>query len=241
MGKQMQIKGVDFSANGFRDPLHTTYSGLVLQALEDGEVGFDSLSSIDTPQYSFDGIHWESYDMDSGIILAEGDEVALRVNRSGKMTMDMVYNGDETILYTSCRCRCYGSIETFVAMGPWAYADLFSSTLVVNTPELPAMRLEEGCYSGLFYSCNEMTEAPVLMAPALAPHCYEYMFSYAPLRSLEIRAHGSVYRYTDEFGEGSAVSYILMDNDEEGVLKIPRDLDFPDYEVPTRWQIEYIE
>ena len=241
MGKQLQIKNVDFSENGFRDPLHFTYPGLVLQALEECFVGYDNIATIDLAQYSFDGIHWYDYAPTTEILLAEGEEVAFRLQRQGEMTMERIYDGDETVLFTSGLCRCYGRLDLFVPMGPWAYSDLFASANILNSPQLPEGRLAEGCYSGLFWNCSQMEAAPVLKAEELAPHCYEYMFSYTGITELEMWAHGSVYRYVDEYGdEGSAVAGILMGFREPGILRIPRDLDFPDYELPTNWTIEYL-
>ena len=56
------------------------------------------------------------------------------------------------------------------------YEDLFSESLLENSPELPALSMKQECYRGLFYGCQKLTQAPALPATELAPYCYQGLF-----------------------------------------------------------------
>ena len=43
-------------------------------------------------------------------------------------------------------------------------------------PDLPARRLADRCYSGMFSDCSSLTTTPALPATTLAERCYESMF-----------------------------------------------------------------
>ena len=43
-------------------------------------------------------------------------------------------------------------------------------------PELPATRLEMGCYHCMFEGCTSLTSAPELPATELVSNCYEFMY-----------------------------------------------------------------
>ena len=56
------------------------------------------------------------------------------------------------------------------------YNDLFSESLLENSPELPATTLAQYCYQGMFYGCQNFTQAPALPATELASFCYQGLF-----------------------------------------------------------------
>ena len=58
----------------------------------------------------------------------------------------------------------------------WCYSDLFSESLLENMPELPALIMKDNCYRGMFYGCQNLTQAPSLPSTTLAPYCYMGMF-----------------------------------------------------------------
>ena len=57
------------------------------------------------------------------------------------------------------------------------YFDLFSGSLLENSPELPALTMQENCYRGMFYGCQHFTQAPELPATTLANSCYAFMLA----------------------------------------------------------------
>ena len=57
------------------------------------------------------------------------------------------------------------------------YSGMFSGcTSLTTAPELPATTLERDCYSGMFSDCTALTTAPELPATELATSCYSSMF-----------------------------------------------------------------
>ena len=58
----------------------------------------------------------------------------------------------------------------------WCYSDLFSESLLENTPELPALIMKDNCYRGMFYGCQNLTQVTELPSTTLAPYCYQGMF-----------------------------------------------------------------
>ncbi len=65
-----------------------------------------------------------------------------------------------------------------VKVGKYAYMCMFGSTTVKNSPVLPALELDEGCYAGMFVSDKSLIDAPRLNATVLYPNCYSQMFKY---------------------------------------------------------------
>ena len=57
------------------------------------------------------------------------------------------------------------------------YFDLFSGSLLENSPELPALIMKDNCYRGMFYGCTHFTQAPELPATTLANSCYAFMLA----------------------------------------------------------------
>ena len=74
-----------------------------------------------------------------------------------------------------------GNIQSLSAFSrtatPGIEGDFFKLFGAVNIKELPATKLTEGCYSGLFSGCTNLATAPELPATELADSCYSGMFS----------------------------------------------------------------
>lgn len=56
------------------------------------------------------------------------------------------------------------------------YSNMFRGTSLIKAPELPASTLAEGCYREMFYQCSKLLVAPKLPATTLANSCYSSMF-----------------------------------------------------------------
>ena len=62
----------------------------------------------------------------------------------------------------------------------YTFAELFNNCTGLTSAEnlvLPATRLANGCYQGMFAGCTSLTSAPVLPATTLASNCYYGMFA----------------------------------------------------------------
>lgn len=72
----------------------------------------------------------------------------------------------------------FENIVTFPQDSTYNFSGLFSSSLVVSAENLilPATTLTYGCYQQMFFSCTELTTAPVLPATTLVGNCYQQMF-----------------------------------------------------------------
>ena len=57
------------------------------------------------------------------------------------------------------------------------YGMFYGCKSLTTTPELPATELATYCYNDMFYGCSSLTAAPELPATTLAPSCYRGMFS----------------------------------------------------------------
>ena len=49
-------------------------------------------------------------------------------------------------------------------------------TSLVTPPSLPAVSLQQSCYSNMFFRCTSLVEAPKLPAKTLTTTCYSQMF-----------------------------------------------------------------
>ena len=63
----------------------------------------------------------------------------------------------------------------------YAFYDLFYQNTNIKSAKnliLPATTLANACYSGMFYGCTSLVNAPTLPATTLASNCYSRMFQY---------------------------------------------------------------
>lgn len=61
-------------------------------------------------------------------------------------------------------------------LSDYCYYNMFNGCDISTAPTLPAPAMVKGCYSQMFYRCNNMTTAPELPATTLAEDCYRQMF-----------------------------------------------------------------
>ncbi len=91
----------------------------------------------------------------------------------------------------ACVCNLYGNIMSLISSKSfkdakeldenYTFTYLFKDNANIKIKEgadflLPATKLAESCYNGMFYNCNNLTTAPELPATKLANYCYEMMF-----------------------------------------------------------------
>ena len=70
------------------------------------------------------------------------------------------------------------STGTRMTLAVGCYSGMFyDCTSLTQAPVLPATTLADECYQGMFSGCTSLTQAPVLPATTLADRCYLGMFS----------------------------------------------------------------
>jgi hypothetical protein len=142
-------------------------------------IGFVTLASNQTIEYSSDGVNWTAMTAETTIPLNNGDSVYMR----GKLTGDNT-NSDYTQFAMSGSIAAKGSINYL-----WDYENLnaplkafcgfnlFENCTVLKTaPTLPATILAEHCYQGMFHGCAVLTNVPELPADSMTQNCYTRMF-----------------------------------------------------------------
>ena len=92
-----------------------------------------------------------------------------------------------TITFTDKKVKvaCTGDIRTLLDWKNYKTVDtqnakfcnLFNGcSVLTSAPELPATKLADYCYYGMFFCCTSLTAAPELKATTLAVRCYSSMF-----------------------------------------------------------------
>ncbi len=61
-------------------------------------------------------------------------------------------------------------------LSDYCYFGMFFNCGLTAAPALPAVRLTDSCYGAMFSGCKKLTEAPALPAVKLAGSCYQDMF-----------------------------------------------------------------
>ena len=103
--------------------------------------------------------------------------------------------------------------ETSLSGNPYAFANLFYASNVVNAENLvlPATTLADSCYASMFYGCTSLTAAPALPATTLTNWCYSQMFygctslTTAPELPATTLAR---YSYINMFRNCSSLNYV---------------------------------
>lgn len=146
---------------------------------------------------------WSTYTIDTVIELDKDEYVeffnsnSLLSNSSSNyvqfvMTGKIAASGNIQSLLNysnSCNSYCYKSLFqncTSLINSPelpalklkiWCYAYMFKNcTSLTKAPELPATTLYDYCYCEMFNNCSSLTLPPELPATILASHCYSCMF-----------------------------------------------------------------
>ena len=139
-------------------------------------------------EYSLNGGDWKTVVAGGeGVTFggAKGDLRLRGINPNGTATARNAYS---TITFTKANVNvaCTGDIRTLL---DWRVYDIVetnnakfcylfkNSSVLTSAPELPAIKLADYCYYGMFYFCTKLTSAPELPATTLAYSCYCFMFT----------------------------------------------------------------
>ncbi|MCR5433649.1 MAG: leucine-rich repeat domain-containing protein [Bacteroidaceae bacterium] len=148
-----------------------------------------------TIQYKKNDGEWTSSAANPiSIAVAAGDKVQFRGNNAAYSNEGM----DATHFSSSADCYIYGNIMSLVnatdfgtareLTKSYTFHALFAkndsydpNTTIKNHPDkdlmMPATKLTEFCYCGMFEGCQGLTKAPALPATELVTYCYDDMFS----------------------------------------------------------------
>ena len=138
-------------------------------------------------QYSVNNGKWQNVVVDKEVTFG-GTNSTLRLR--GTNINGTAYHWIKkysTITFTdkNVKVACTGDIRTLLN---WKYYDtvdtqnarfcnLFDGcSVLTSAPELPATKLADYCYYGMFFCCTSLTAAPELKATTLAVRCYSSMF-----------------------------------------------------------------
>ena len=145
------------------------------------------LAQVGTPyeislEYSTDESHWKPYTIGETITLADSTFLLFR---SGEHKNRKFSKDDENYYHfeISGPISAQGNIMSLLNRDfstPLTFYGFFAlfegCTSLLSAPELPATKMEQGCYFGIFSECTGLTSAPELPANVLANNCYGWMF-----------------------------------------------------------------
>jgi hypothetical protein len=101
-------------------------------------------------------------------------------------------------------------------------------TSLTTAPKLPATKLAEYCYSGMFWNCKSLVIAPELPATTLADKCYFQMFSgctslnHIKMLATDISASHCLYRWVYNVAStGTFIKHPNMNSLSTGENGIP--------------------
>ena len=138
-------------------------------------------------QYSVNNGKWQNVVVDKEVTFG-GTNSTLRLR--GTNINGTAYHWIKkysTITFTdkNVKVACTGDIRTLLN---WKYYDTVDTqnarfcnlfdrcSVLTSAPELPATKLADYCYYGMFFCCTSLTAAPELKATTLAVRCYSSMF-----------------------------------------------------------------
>ena len=160
---------ITFTAKGAQTFKMTTQNGYEISGLE----------------YSVNNGDWAIVKADTEVPFggAKGDLRLRGINPNGTATARNAYS---TITFTAnVNVACTGDIRTLLDWRVYNIVDIQNArfcylfkncSVLTSAPELPATKLADYCYYGMFYGCTKLTSAPVLPATTLAYYCYDDMF-----------------------------------------------------------------
>lgn len=159
---------------------------LTLEATEDGTIAVQNPSCFF--QYRINLGEWK--DVPAGvnptIDVLTGDVVQFRGDNDSYFIED-----GKAFLTCDALCYVYGNIMSMISAegfpictelaGDNAFRSFFfGNDKIINHPDkqllLPATKLTDYCYAGMFLKCYSITTAPELPATTLTDYCYESMF-----------------------------------------------------------------
>lgn len=168
---------------------------LTFEAISSGSLYFygGSSSTKLTIEYKLNNGSWTSVissNSGNGTLMASlsaGDKLYVRGNNSCYYISSQMYkirddgnlrynlSGNMMSLINST------SFKTLTSVPANAFNNFFNGNtglISAKNLQLPATTLGEGCYSGMFFNCSNLIEAPELPAPTLSATCYGVMFLF---------------------------------------------------------------
>ena len=147
----------------------------------------NSSYTISGLQYSVNNGKWQNVVVDKEVTFG-GTNSTLRLRGTNiNGTAYHYIKKYSTITFTdkNVKVACTGDIRTLLDWKNYKTVDtqnakfcnLFDGcSVLTSAPELPATKLADYCYYGMFYCCTSLTAAPELKATTLAINCYSSMF-----------------------------------------------------------------
>ena len=138
-------------------------------------------------QYSVNNGKWQNVMVDKEVTFG-GTNSTLRLRGTNiNGTAYHYIKKYSTITFTdkNVKVACTGDIRTLLDWKNYKTVDtqnakfcnLFDGcSVLTSAPELPATKLADYCYYGMFFCCTSLTAAPELKATTLAVRCYSSMF-----------------------------------------------------------------
>ena len=150
---------------------------------DNSSIGLVKLSTYQTLEYSQDGSNWFNMNTSTNISLNNGDKVYVR----GMLSTDNTIS-NYTRFKMSGRIAASGNCNAL-----WNYEDLnatlkeycgyymfFDCPSLVSAPELPAIKLTDGCYYDMFYGCTNLNHIKCLATNISAYNCtYGWVYKVA--------------------------------------------------------------
>ena len=179
-----QNNGENGGANNLQIPKHIM-NPLTLEAIGNGVITYQNRGFYDA-YYMIDNgeAHIISPDTNAEIPVSAGQKVTLWGNNV------TCYN-PVTHLCSNINCTAefyaYGNVMSLLngsteISREYAFAGLFADATTLRSHPvkyllLPATKLSDHCYYGMFKNCTGLTRVPNLPATTLASYCYHSMFS----------------------------------------------------------------
>ena len=214
---------------------------LTFTAEEDGS-SFRIVNKDKKPdvQYSLDGGKtWTALAVGDTVILAhKGDKALLRGNNPNGLLYSTFEMAGKVAASGSVMSLIDGTgLSTEI---PWDYCFsglFYYCTSLTQAPELPATTLSDYCYFQMFSGCKSLTRAPELPATTLVDNCYQDMF-YNCTNLSEINV--SFVNWSDA---KYCTALWTQNVAPTGTFICPKDLplEYGDSRIPEGWTVKYID
>ena len=218
-----------------------------------GKISLVKIGSPESVQleYSFDGVNWTSWTEGSVTIdgtTYTGREMILASDerfyiRSGSTTSaDLSESTSNYYKFDfSTKAYAYGNVMSLLCKIPenaslnrFCFAYLFSNTLLVSAPDMPATVGKNGCYHGMYSQCTELEKMAYLPMTVIPNYGYRSL-CYGCVKLTELRV-----AMTDGTANNAITSW-LADILTTGKLYIPRGTSIAAENVPSNWTIVYTD
>ena len=130
------------------------------------------------------GNTWVDCTLNTVITLNTGDEVSFRAKSNRTSEQDyknhfyFMMEGKIEAWHNVMSIIRTNDFATYNTTVIYAFGYLFDGcTSLAKAPALPATKLAQSCYMGMFYGCTSLVNAPELPATTLADHCYHNLFN----------------------------------------------------------------